>query len=350
MRHARARLSEGVKRGLYFGGACTLSRRLRRRRSAVILRYHSVAPDGESPLAYIDPGLSVPMEAFDRQMRFLRARYHPVSLGHIVEAVLEGQRLPPLAVAVTFDDGYLDNYACAFPILMKYEIPATFYITAGCVNGREPLWTSRLRYYFMASHEHSLTLDDPAVKTLDLATPAARQASFAFTIARIKSAGKRRGDEIFREVEAKLKVTDLEPLRDSMMTWAQIREMGRAGMMIGAHTLTHPNLPGLPPEEAVAEIRGSRHLIEEEAQLPILHFAYPNGRGVSHFNDPVKEMVRQAGFLSSVTSINGPVHPDDDPFTLKRLGVYRKHAHLFQFALDIERTRLQGGTRAAADR
>jgi hypothetical protein len=74
----------------------------------------------------------------------------------------------------------------------------------------------------------------------------------------------------------------------------------------------------------------------------VLHFAYPNGRGVSHFNEPVREMVKKAGFLSSVTSIDGPVYRDDDPFTLQRLGVYRKHANLSRFALDIERTRLAG--------
>ena len=337
----RTQISDTVKQGLHAGGAFSISRRFGRRSTAVILRYHSVSPDAESPLAYIDPGLAIPMEAFDRQMKFLRERYTPVSLGHILEAILEGRQLPRRAVAVTFDDGYRDNNVGAIPVLKKNCIPATFYITAGCVNDRAPLWTSRLRYYFMATRERSLTLDVPEPRALDLTSPESRNTSFAFTIAGIKSAGKRRGDEIFREVESKLQVTNLGPLRDTMMSWSQIREMSRAGMMIGAHTLTHPNLPGLPPEEAEAEIGGSKTLIEDKAQVPVLHFAYPNGRGVSHFNDPVKEMVRKAGFLSSVTSINGPVCRDDDPFTLKRLGVYRKHSHIYRLSFDMERTRLE---------
>jgi peptidoglycan/xylan/chitin deacetylase (PgdA/CDA1 family) len=352
MGQPRARISDIVKRGLHFGGAFAASRRFARRSRAIILRYHSVAADAASPLAYIDPGLSVPMEAFDRQMQFLRDRYNPVSLGHILESILEGRPLPPLAVAVTFDDGYLDNYVCALPVLKKHGIPATFYITAGCVNDRAPLWTSRLRYYFMATRERSLIIEAPTRRNLDLTSPQAKNASFAFTIASIKSAGKRRGDEIFRDVEAKLNVTDLDPLRDTMMSWAHIREMSRAGMMIGAHTLTHPNLPGLPPDQAAAEIAGSKAMIEDKAEVPVLHFAYPNGRGVSHYNDAVAEMVKKAGFLSSVTSINGPVFPQDDPFTLKRVGVYRKHAHIFRLALDIERMRLErsGSTLAARKR
>jgi len=340
--YVRTRLSDAVTRGLYYTGAFAASRQLLHRSTAVILRYHSVCEDDASPLSYIDPGLSVPLEAFDRQMRFLRERYAPVSLDDVVEAVVDGRPLPPLAVAVTFDDGYRDNHQYAFPVLRKYGISGAFYITAGCVNKGEPMWTSRLRYYFMETREPRLALTQPEPRTLDLATPTARHASFAYTIAAIKSAGKVRGAELFRDVEAKLRVTNVEPLQHCMMSWSEIEDMARGGMVIGAHTLTHPNLPGLPPGEALAEIAGSRSLIEEKVQSPVLHFAYPNGRGVSHFNEPVREMVRKSGFLSSVTSINGPVYRHDDPFTLKRLGVYRKHANLARFALDIERTRLEG--------
>jgi peptidoglycan/xylan/chitin deacetylase (PgdA/CDA1 family) len=339
--HARARLSEAVKRGLHYGGAFAISRRFRRSATAVILRYHSVAERADSPLSYIDPGLSVPLAAFDQQMRLLRERYTPVSIEDVVEAVVEDRPLPPLAVAVTFDDGYRDNYQYAFPVLRKYGISGAFYITAGCVNMGEPLWTSRLRYYFMTTREPSLRLDHPQPRDLDLRTPADRNTSFAYTIATIKSAGKVRGGEIFRDVEARLKVTDLAELQDTMMTWEEVAAMGRGGMTIGAHTLTHPNLPGLPPAEAEAEIAGSKALIEEKVNAPVLHFAYPNGRGVSHYNDAVRDMVHKAGFLSSVTSINGPVRRQDDPFTLQRLGVYRKHAEIHRFALDIERTRLE---------
>jgi peptidoglycan/xylan/chitin deacetylase (PgdA/CDA1 family) len=339
-RYARARISDAVTRGLHYAGAFAVSRQLLRRTSAVILRYHSVCEDAGSRLSYIDPGLSVPLEAFDRQMKLLRERYAPVSLEDVVEAVVDGRPLSHLAVAVTFDDGYLDNHQYAFPVLQKYGIAGAFYITAGCVNMGEPLWTSRLRYYFMATTRPSLSLSTPRPKQLDLTSPAAKSASFAYTIATIKSAGKVKGGELFRDVETELAVTDLRPLKDTMMTWEQIEEMGKGGQTIGAHTLTHPNLPGLPPEEALAEIAGSKSLIEEKVGTPVLHFAYPNGRGVSHFNEPVREMVKKAGFLSSVTSINGPVYKNDDPFTLQRLGVYRKHANLSRFALDIERTRL----------
>jgi peptidoglycan/xylan/chitin deacetylase (PgdA/CDA1 family) len=318
-----------------------LARRYRRNHIALILRYHSVGgADGSAPI-HIDPGLCVPAAAFAQQMRFIRERYTPLSLADLYAAIEHDRPFPPGAVAVTFDDGYRDNYSEALPILQQYGIPATFYITAGCVEAGEVLWTSKLRYYFMATHQPALRLQRPTAQVLDLSSPSARQASYAHTVALIKSAGRRRGgDEVFEEVEAALQVTNLAPLRESMLSWEEIREMRRAGMLIGAHTLTHPNLPGLPPEAAEAEVAGSKTLIEARLDAPVEHFAYPNGRGVSHFNDTVRDIVRQAGFLTSVTSISGPVHPTDDLFTLRRLGVYRKHAYLFRFAVDLERTRL----------
>jgi peptidoglycan/xylan/chitin deacetylase (PgdA/CDA1 family) len=342
MGSTRIWLSDAVKRVIYLSGILGLSRRYRRTTTALILRYHSVGgPDGSAPI-HIDPSLCVPVSAFAQQMRFIRDHYTPVSLDQLFEAINEGRPFPRGAVAITFDDGYRDNYSQALPILQEYGLPATFYITAGCVEARNVLWTSKLRYYFMVTRERALHLRHPKSQVLDLSSHEARQASYAHTVALIKSAGRRRGgDEVFQEVEAALKVTNLDPLKDSMLSWEEIQEMSRAGMLIGAHTLTHPNLPGLPPDAAEAEVAGSKALIEERVQVSVDHFAYPNGRGVSHFNDTVREIVRAAGFLTSVTSINGPVGRVDDLFTLRRVGVYRKHAYLFRFALDLERTRLR---------
>jgi peptidoglycan/xylan/chitin deacetylase (PgdA/CDA1 family) len=334
-------LSDTVKRVIYRSGMLGFARHYRRINTALILRYHSVSgADGSGPV-HLDPSLCIPASAFAQQMRFIRNHYTPVSLDHLFEAIKQNRPFPPRAVAITFDDGYRDNYSEALPILQEYGISATFYITAGCVEARDLLWTSKLRYYFMATRELVLQLRHPVAQVLDLSSPASRQAAYAHTVALIKSTGRRcGGDEVFQEVEAALQVTNLTPLRDSMLSWEEIREMSQAGMLIGAHTLTHPNLPGLHPDAAEAEVAGSKALIEERANVAVNHFAYPNGRGVSHFNDTVREIVQQAGFLTSTTSISGSVHPTDDLFTLRRLGVYRKHAQLFRFALDLERTRL----------
>lgn len=88
-----------------------------------ILMYHSV-----SPLAKASNRLSVSVHSFERQMRFLKERqYNVVPLVKLAELIRE-KKVAPRTVAITFDDGYKDNYIYAFPILKKYNLPATIFI------------------------------------------------------------------------------------------------------------------------------------------------------------------------------------------------------------------------------
>ena len=341
MGSTRIWLSDAVKQVIYRSGLLGLSPRYRRTNTALILRYHSVGgADGSAPI-HIDPSLCVPVSAFAQQMRFIRDHYTPVSLDQLFEAIKRsgrsrlGRWRSPLTTATATTTARRCRFckSTAYPPRSILRLDVWRRVT--CCGRRSYATISWQR----VSARSTSDTRHPRFSTCPRLT--ARQASYAHTVALIKSAGRRRGgDEVFQEVEAALKVTNLDPLKDSMLSWEEIREMSRAGMRIGAHTLTHPNLPGLPPEAAEAEVAGSKALIEERIKVPVDHFAYPNGRGVSHFNDTVREIVRAAGFLTSVTSISGPVHRTDDLFTLRRLGVYRKHSYLFRFALDMERTRL----------
>ncbi len=341
----RRRVSAAVGEGLYRSGALHLAGHLIGRGRAVVLRYHSVG-DGEGPPpAYLEPSLCVDLGAFVEQMRLLRERYRPVSMDEVVDAVEGRRELPAGAVAVTFDDGYRDNYTNALPVLRQYGIPATFYVTAGCIDSGEALWTCRLRYAFVASPRRAVRFPGAPGGMLDLGSPEARSAAFARAVAVVKSAGANEGETLLRELEAELEVSDYGALRGAMVSWDELRVMAAAGMTIGAHTLTHPNLPGLPVERAEMEIAGSKALIECRLGVRVRHFAYPNGRGRSHVNGRVRELVRAAGFRSATTSIEGPVRPGDDPFALRRVGVYRRHAVMSRLVLGIERARLAGAGR-----
>jgi peptidoglycan/xylan/chitin deacetylase (PgdA/CDA1 family) len=126
-----------------------------------------------------------------------------------------------------------------------------------------------------------------------------------------------------------------------MMTWAHVRELSRNGMTIGAHTVSHPNLPNTPSREATAEIAGSRDMIAAAIGAPAVHFSYPNGRGSAHVTEEIRTLVQRLGFRSAVTSVPGCVRTGADPWALRRVGVYNRHRHMPSFSLDVERARLQ---------
>ncbi len=335
-------LSFFLKSLLHFGGVLALLRVAAAQSRAVVLRYHSVADSLDRTDLYLDRGLTTPCQVFEQQIRFLSRRYTIVPLEDIVERLRRGQGLYRRAVAITFDDGYRDNYTRAFPILRRYRVPATFYLTTGCIDNGQILWTAYLRYILRVTQAEELRLTQPDVVSLNLSGPGAREEAFKALVVRMKNISTQKRQDLLAEVAEKLDVHDTSPLEGIMMNWEEVREMQRHGMTFGAHTITHPNLPNSSAEEAEREILGSKETIEGHLGEPVHHFSYPNGRGSSHLTEQVKLLVRRAGFRSAVTSFSGCVQQGDDLFALKRLGVYARHGRLLDLSWEIERNRWRG--------
>jgi len=324
----------------HHGGLVNFARRLAGRRG-VILRYHSVTDDEATTLAYLDSGLMVTHAAFRTQLSYLRRFYTVMPLDEMVERVHRNRPLPRNAVAITFDDGYRDNYTQAYPLLRTEGLPATFFVTTGCLDGGPPLWTAKLRFMVERTARERVVLPAPLGPTLEMRSSSDRQALFTRSVVALKNVPSQRRRELVEELADAFGVMDFTELNHIMMTWDQLREMSNSGMTIGAHTISHPNLPNTSADEATEEISGSRDMIESMLSAPVAHFSYPNGRGSSHLNEAVREIVRRSGFLSAVTSVPGCVRGDADPWALRRVGVYNRHRHMPSFSLDLERARLQ---------
>src|ERR1035441_8325455 len=103
-------------------------------RPAVVLLYHRISDHSSDPQM-----LSVSRANFEQHLRLIRGEFAPVSLADLIECSQRGS-IPRRAVVLTFDDGYFDNLEFALPLLEKYDIPATFYVTSGQVGSREAFW------------------------------------------------------------------------------------------------------------------------------------------------------------------------------------------------------------------
>jgi len=334
----RRTLTGLAKSAIHHGGLASLARACLAGR-AVILRYHSVSSEADGTHLCLDPGLAVLPEDFDRQCAYLRRHYRVISLDEMVDALQAGRPLPSKAVALTFDDGYLDNYTRAFPILRRHGLNATFYVSTGCIDNRSILWTGLLRFCVFTTGVPVLEIAEPMPFRLPVASPTERREAFTKLIVTMKNVPTATRLALLESVRRAAGIEDVSPLRSIMMSWQQIEEMHRAGMIIGAHTITHPNLPNATPEEAHREIVGSRDDLAAHVGR-VRHFSYPNGRGSAHLTDAVKGIVREAGFDSSTTSVTGSVLPGDDLLALKRIGIYRRHGAMPDFTLDIERGKI----------
>ncbi len=282
---------------------------------AVILMYHSVA--GEADAAFIDPDNRIDPAEFERQMGVLAEERSVVSMDEVAEAVRGRRRLPPAAVAVTFDDGYLDNLRVVAPVLTSLGLPATLYLPTSYIDTGEPQWIDRLCHAFRAR-----TIQFPVVPgfgpgpiALDRAETDRGVYSTLRERLRVSEPGAR--ERLLSGVERGLGSPPIGPRLT--MRWDDVRTLVREhpGFSIGAHTRSHADLSVTPAESLEDEIAGSINDIERHAGVRPRHFSFPYGRWCRG----AAAILRREGIVSAVASGALPrARPGQDPLRLSRVG------------------------------
>jgi peptidoglycan/xylan/chitin deacetylase (PgdA/CDA1 family) len=298
--------------------------------SAAILAYHSVAEDPQKTDHIL--GISRGLADFERHMKTIAQKFHPVTVEEIAQFAQGGRKLPAKAVAVTFDDGFADNYEVALPVLSKYGIPASFYIMVESVEQGTLPWYCRLRYAFNVAKVPTWT--DPGsgrVFRLDVLEQRKAAQSLSWdTGARLTGAVQQ---EYVGRCERDLEVEPAKAPHGFMMTWDQVRGLRKAGHTIGGHTLWHPNVAQVTPAEARTEIVECKRRLEEKMGEPVEHFSYPHPALSPHWSSQTLALTKEAGFKSAALTTYGSVRAGDDAHALKRLNT---PADIDQFNLNLQ--------------
>jgi peptidoglycan/xylan/chitin deacetylase (PgdA/CDA1 family) len=289
---------------------------------------------------YLPPSIVVTPKAFEEHVRYLRRHFEIVPIGRIIELVANGRTPDHRWVALTFDDGYEDNYRVAFPILREHGATAAFYITTACVSDETILWGVRLRHAIWNTERTDLICPSLGHRPIDLSTEESRHRTTRWITGLVKSRGKTEADELLDEVFEECGVPVGQISRRIMMSWDEIREMRAAGMTIGAHTANHYNLTCLDDSDVTAEVEISKETIEAALGDRVDHFAYPNGRTDKHCDARVAGIVAKAGYESAVTSVNGPAGGRFSPYGVPRVGIATRRTGIAKFAADLQYTRL----------
>jgi peptidoglycan/xylan/chitin deacetylase (PgdA/CDA1 family)/CelD/BcsL family acetyltransferase involved in cellulose biosynthesis len=298
----------------------------RRESTARILCYHRINNQN-------DPFMTATStSAFEAQMEYLARHYRVLSISQLLHH-LEASESSETVVGITFDDGYQDNFQNAFPILRRYGLPATIFLTTGVIDSREPLWFEQLAAAIRQTSKESLDLEVDIPRRFLMRTEAERLASNLeiFGLLRVLNDAERRFwlQDILRQLGA-----SGEPSQGSeMLNWDQIRVMNANGIDFGGHTVSHPFLSKLTPAQVLWEISESKQRIEAELQRQADYFAYPNGR-VEDFSTQNKELLRAAGYRAAVTTIWGANFRSTDPMELRRGMPWENSPALFASKLD----------------
>jgi peptidoglycan/xylan/chitin deacetylase (PgdA/CDA1 family) len=286
-----------------------------------ILMYHRVAT-----LSPDVAGLCMPPELFRAQMEHIAHTYEPVHLG----ALTGESALPRRAVAITFDDGYLDTFA-ASDILRGLGMPATFFVNSHA--GGETFLDSLSRVFLEGNDTpQQLELSVPGVSlSASCGNVIGRRAAFDT----LREIGYQLPADVRRELLFALyRWSGLDPApRTShrMLTPGELRELAdRPKHSIGAHTENHLWLPAQPHSVRIREIAINRRYLQDVLGQEICDFAYPYGA----YDQETVGICRSVGFRFGVTVMPGPVRPWNDPLLLPRIEVRPQTADSFAVMME----------------
>lgn len=276
--------------------------------SLCVLIYHRVLPSRDALLED-----EIDRDRFEGQVSVISENFNILPLAEAVERVRSGS-LPSRALSMTFDDGYANNAELALPILSRYRVPATFFISAGYLDGGI-MWNDVVIEAIRQAPGPILRLGNVGLDDCDVSSLSARRAALSHLLSRLKYLPQeQRGTLAFAIAEA----AEARPPANLMMTTDQLRGLHRAGMEIGGHTLTHPILAGLAPEVARQEIIEGRDRLVDILRSPVRLFAYPNGQPKKDYAFEHVAMVRESGFSAAVSTAIGAATSGADPYQLPR--------------------------------
>ncbi|HEX2093865.1 MAG TPA: polysaccharide deacetylase family protein [Longimicrobiaceae bacterium] len=302
-------------------------------RRALVVMYHRVV-DAPSDTF----GVNITPTHFAEQLEVLRRSGRPIHLTELART-LAGGRVPDRAIVVTIDDGYADSFETAKPILERYGIPATVFVTTGHVGGPE-LWWGRL--------ERMLLQPGVLPDTLSLLIRGRTQTWHLNGAANLGEEEHRRHRQwavthenppsdrhrLFHQLYTLLyRLTPAEraDVLGQLHAWSDVCPEPRPEhrglspdelvaladtplVEIGAHSVTHPALDRVPASVQRDEIFGARAFLEEILDRRVESFAYPHGR----YTAETRKLVKEAGFSCACTAQPGSVWRRTDPLRIPR--------------------------------
>ncbi len=242
-----------------------------------VLMYHRITEFTDFSLTWDTPdyfiphlGLSVNIERFEEQMAYISDRCIPTSVHDLNKIIKKNASPGKPYVLVTFDDGYSDNLELALPIVEKYEIPITIFLTTGFISRTSSPWWLLLEEHVKEVKELSF-----GGEVFQTQTIGDKQQAFYDLERAFRHATSEEQERYLRELEIAPSTSFLEEL---YLSWEQVGKLSKHPLVtIGAHTERHPGLSQESRETVRLEVMHSNKILQEQLGEPAKYFAYPFG-------------------------------------------------------------------------
>jgi len=251
-----------------------------------------------------------------RQLTALSKLASVVPLTWALERLHNGVKLPPRAVALTFDDGYADTLTLAVPLLERLRLPATLFLVPEFPSRTARPWWENLAFAVTKATTAGFEWEGASYSLVD--TPARSNALSRLTRSLQFRPGAARRVAMTEVLE---RLGPTPPAPELMMDWDGARELARRGFDIQSHTMAHAVLAQETAKEQQRDLRMAREALERETGTEITSIAYPHGTA-AHYDAATLESARAAGYRWGITTREGFTCADTPRLEVRRCVIY----------------------------
>lgn len=288
--------------------------------SLLVLNYHRIGnPDDD----LFDPGVfSATADQFNDQISYLKRHLSPVTLEEslpFIDGSLKGNGRR-CRVLITFDDGYLDNYEIAYPILRSHGMQGVFFLATSMVGSCHVPWWDHIAYLVKTARSRRFSLRYPADLAVDIDENGLTQ-SLRAILRSYKRPDNANPARFIRELAEETKGEDPPGTLRRFLNWDEAREMTRGGMAIGSHTHSHDVLSQLQPDQQYEELSKSRAILKNKVGVDAEVLAYPVGSKTS-FTNQTQKAAQDAGYQAAFSFYGGTnMQGKTFPYDVARIGI-----------------------------
>lgn len=251
----------------------------------------------------------------------LKRTGNAVTIDEIVKHHIEGKPFPKFSFAITFDDGFENNFSLAAPMLSDLSIPAAFYVSTDLIENNSMTWIDRIEYC-LENKQKGLLRFEWIEEELSFDGQASKIELLEYLRSKVKSDPNIDSDEVAQSVFSQCEIEPIDESSDPLdkkMNWEQVQILHNEKLFtVGGHSHHHLNLASLEADELEFELGTSIRLLKERTGIDIKHYAYPEG--LEHcFSESVIQKLKSFDIISSTTAINGLNDFETDLFRLRRI-------------------------------
>ncbi len=285
-----------------------------------VLAYHRIAEWDTPDFDLYRPNVSASIEMFHRQMEYVAKNFTPIDLPMLDAYIQIGIPLPKRPILITFDDGYLDNYIYAYPIMRHHGLTGVIFLITDKMNNPNSVpWWDVCGYMFNYTKKPKVKL--PVIGDSDISKPKLREAARETFMGAIKKLPEAQKLAAMKELGTALDVPEPKLDEPLFVSWDQVRDLVDNGIACQPHTVTHPIMTRIDSAEQKRQLIEARDTIERETRQKAVAFAYPNGTP-DDYDITTKQILKETGYRMAFTLTPGPMRANEvreNPLEIKRV-------------------------------